>query len=97
MAADQPVEHAVKGRSLQAELLAEGLELAHDARLGAIEDVDGAIIDVARLSRFIGAIGGNRGQRRSAEIPFDVERNAAILGLALESPARADVDVAAVW
>src|SRR6185295_8306288 len=42
--ADEPVEMAVQGRAVQPQFLAERLEFADDARSGAIEDVDRAIV-----------------------------------------------------
>src|SRR3546814_2149257 len=90
-AADEPVELAVEGFALQAQFLREGVELAIGVGVGrAIEDVDRAIVEVARLARPIFAVGGDRGQRRAAEIIIDLAREAVIFRLAGEAAARSD-------
>ena len=72
-AANQPVELAVKGFALQAQFLGKGVELTVGiVARGAIEDIDRAIIDVARLARPIFAVAGDRGQRSAAEVIVDL-------------------------
>ena len=91
--ADQPVQLAPKGFALQAEFLGEGVELAIDiVARRAIEDVDPAIVGVAALARTIFAIGSYRGQRRAAQIPLDLAREAIVLGLAFKAATVGDVD-----
>src|SRR3546814_66001 len=96
-AADQPVELAVERLALQAQFLGEGMELAIGVGIvGAIEDIDRAVIEIAGLARPIFAIAGDRGQLGAAEIIVDLARKAVILGLAGIAAARGDRDVAAV-
>ena len=94
-AADQPVELAVERLALQAQFLREGVELAIGVvARRAIEDIDRAIVEVARLTRTIFAISGDRGQLCAAEIIIDLAREAVILGLACKAATRGDRDVA---
>ena len=80
IAADQPVEAIIEERTLEAQFLGEGVELAERAAVvGAIADVDIAIVDVRRIAGPIFAIGGDRRQRRIAEIVVDLHRPAVIL------------------
>src|SRR3546814_14037072 len=88
---------SVEGFALQAQFLREGVELAIGVGVGrAIEDVDRAIVEVARLARPLFAVGGDRGQRRAAEIIIDLAREAVIFRLAGEAAARSDRKVAAI-
>src|SRR3546814_10110946 len=54
------------------------------------------LVEVARLARPIFAVGGDRGQRRAAEIIIDLAREAVIFRLAGEAAARSDRKVAAI-
>src|SRR5690606_28089667 len=94
---DEPVELAVERLTLQAQLLGEGVELAIGVlAVGAIQNIDRAIVEVAGLTRTIFTVTGDRGQRRAAEIPVDLAREAVILGLAGKAAAWADPDIPAI-
>ena len=95
--ADQPVELLVERRALQPQFLAERLELAVAlAVVGAIEDVDRAVIDVTWLLRLVAAVAGDRGQLGAPEIIADLARNAAVGGLAFVTASPRHGNVAAV-
>src|SRR3546814_2372387 len=97
---DHPVVLAVERFALKAQFLGEGVELAIGVVIvGAIEDIDRAIVEIAGLARPIFAIGGDRVQPGTAEIIVDLARKAVILGLAgiaATRRARAVADIALV-
>src|SRR3546814_6001701 len=66
IAADQPVEHIVEGRSLRPEFLGEGLELTMGVGI-AVEQVGPAIIVIAIILALVMAIGGYAGQLGRSE------------------------------
>ena len=95
--ADQPVELLVERRTLQPQFLGEGLELAEAfAVVGAIEDVDRAVIEIAFLPRFVAAVAGDRRQLGAPEIIADLARNSAVGGLGTETASPRHGNVAAV-
>ena len=94
-AADEPVEEAAEGRSLQPELLGEGVELAEGVVVvGSEQDVDVGIVGVRREVVDIVAIGGDRREGRRAEVVLDLERGAPVGGLAFVGAARSDRELA---
>ncbi|PAV66295.1 hypothetical protein WR25_24878 [Diploscapter pachys] len=89
IAADQPVEPVVEQAAAEAGFLRERLELAIGvAVVGAVDDVDVAVVHVACAAGLVLAIGADRDELHVAQRPADARRHAAVggdvrIGLAL--------------
>ena len=81
IAAHQPVEPPAEQPAAQPGFLREGMEFAIGvAVVGAIADVDVAIVDVGRAAGLVLTIRADRDQLDAADVPADARRHAVIGG-----------------